>query len=131
MFSAVLELEWVGYNSDMVLRSGGNMAAASGHPGAYLLGSRPIRRPWVCRIRDAYDLPTKRFLRGDLDFSGADSVGSRGVKLVFLLEPGTYRVRTFTTWRHEDRYIFHVTENGETSRLSDSDLAERDRAAGL
>lgn len=60
------------------------------------------RKPWVARI-EGLDLKYKykrNFVEGKIDFSEANSKGSRGVYLYFLVEEGQlYEVFYKTSWQ--------------------------------
>lgn len=71
----------------------------------------PGRRPWVARITgldDRHGL-AREFERGLRDYRQADSTGSRGVWLTFVLRPGTvYEVHELVSWQRERRYFCRV-----------------------
>jgi hypothetical protein len=80
----------------------------------------PTRQPWVAEVsRDEASGKVRRvFLRGQKDFSRANSVGSRGVYLYFHLHEGvTYEVRELTSWTRERRYFCRV-ENGRIAEIA-------------
>jgi hypothetical protein len=67
-------------------------------------------RPWVARItgtHSKYGL-ARKFLRGQKDYSQANSIGSRGVYEYFVLDPGIYEINERCTWKRARRYFVHV-----------------------
>lgn len=71
-------------------------------------------RPWVAKLTglDARYGFAREFLRGQTDYSQANSVGSRGVYEYFILEPGVYEVKERTSWKKTRRFFILV--EGET-----------------
>lgn len=111
---AALRLEWIGEDTDRLMMSGlGRM-----------LGGKAIRRPWVAQITgldDRHGL-TRQFLDGRIDYSHANSVGSRKVIVHYLLEEGgIYEIRSFQSWHRESRYFAQVRE-GEVVALSREEM---------
>ena len=89
---AVIDLEWIGHD-------------------APLRDLRNQRRHWVAELT----LEGRRFLRPHhTDYRDANSVGSRGVFLLFHLESGrTYEVKRWTSWRSFTRRVVQVTKEGD------------------
>lgn len=83
--------------------------------GGSMRGGPP--RPWVAKITMDGDQIKRTFLRGQKDYSEANSVGSRGVYLYFHLEMGLYDVFSLETWKRSRRYFLKVEESGETKEL--------------
>jgi hypothetical protein len=77
------------------------------------------RRAWVARITGCVGRHLLReFLRGQRDWAGANSVGSRGVRHYFWLEDGQwYEVSAPLSWKRDDRY-FCVVRDPEIIRVS-------------
>lgn len=79
---------------------------------APLLGNAP----WVAEItglnRDGYFM--RNFIKGDVDYSRANSVGSRGVHRYYHLRSGrVYEVAARPSWKRTVQYFCRVTETGE------------------
>ena len=94
---AVLELEWIGQDLDKLMCR---------------VGLKNIRKPWVALILKSetygYD---REFLIGKLDYSRANSKGSRGVYLVYYLrEGGVYEVFSFSSWKSQTRSFVTVVD---------------------
>jgi hypothetical protein len=102
---AVLELEFIGENHDAYCRLMAKQAKACGVD----LGYRS-QRPWVARITgfDPVFGLARAFVRGQIDYSRANSVGSRGVYLYFPLNDGMYEVNKHLTWAKNRRYFIRV-----------------------
>jgi hypothetical protein len=86
-----------------------------------------FKRPWVAEItgrNDQYRFD-RTFLRPFRDYSRANSVGSRGIYLVYLLDQGKiYEVMEQVTWRRWDRYFCRATELGEIERMTEKGVEE-------
>lgn len=62
----------------------------------------------------------RNFLPYKKDYSRSNSVGSRGVYAVYILETGKiYEIKD-----HKDRYYCTVTDNGNIVRLSEDEVKE-------
>lgn len=120
---ATLQLEAIGDNYarlskmplDVVLRRLGRVPPAHA---SHLLD--PKRRAWVAHVtgRSAKFGLERAFIEGLRDYKEANSVGSRGVMLTFILYPGRiYEVRALLSWSKEDRYFCHVVD-GAIVRLT-------------
>lgn len=113
---ATIGLEHIGH------RMGGVYTVSPG--GFHLTGALRefgnIRRPWVARITgpDARWGFRREFVRPKTDYAHANGVGTRGIKLWFVLGPGVYEVGTFTTWTHEERYFARVDDDGSIERIA-------------
>lgn len=60
---------------------------------------------------DALGIPFQmRPVSGQIDYSQANSVGSRGVYLYYALTPGAYLVHERTSWRHTRTYYLLVED---------------------
>lgn len=84
-------------------------------------------RPWVAHVtgRDARHGLARTFLEGLRDYRDANSGGSRGVYLTFVLYPGRiYEVNEVQSWTRKRRYFCHVV-NGAPVELSVADVATR------
>ncbi len=72
------------------------------------------QRAWVARLA-GYDLVygfRREFMRGQVDYSEANSTGSRGIFEYFPLPPGIYEVNEPMSWKYCRRYFCRV--EGET-----------------
>lgn len=95
-----LQLEVVGDNVNDVMR---------------MWGEKPLRdQPWVARItgvRPSGDFD-REHLDYHVDYSKANSRGSRGVRRVFWLEEGElYEVFEWLSWRRSRQYFCCVEDN--------------------
>lgn len=75
--------------------------------------------PWVARITglcNKYGLK-REFMRGQKDYSLANSVGSRGVYVYYPLDPGIYEVNERLTWKRVRRYFIQV-QNAEITEIT-------------
>ncbi len=80
----------------------------------------PGRRPWVARITglDSRHGLAREFLRPLKDYRDANSTGSRGVWLTFVLRAGAlYEVHELLSWQRDRRYFCHV-EAGKLVELT-------------
>lgn len=75
--------------------------------------------PWVAQITglcDKYGLK-REFIRGQRDYTLANSVGSRGVFCYYPLDPGVYEVNERLTWKKVRRYFIKV-ENTQVIEIT-------------
>jgi hypothetical protein len=92
------------------------------------LGERPAcpSRAWVARVLiNANGYVERDFLRPDaVDYSQANSVGSRGVyKCYWLEERAYYEVSAPESWKGTDRYFCEVI-NGEIVRMAKEEVQD-------
>lgn len=115
-----LSLEWIGATDDKLLSTG---------IGRYL-GGKAIRKPWVAEIvgsSERFGGFDRVFLRPDAtDWSEANSEGSRGVIRRYTLSTGLYEIRSFLSWRREDRY-FAIVQDGKLARIDRDEALQRSR----
>lgn len=106
---AVLELEWIGEYYDAHCRLLDRQIKAV--TGGMDIGYRS-NRPWVARITgtDATYGLARKFVSGQIDYSRANSKGSRGVYLYFPLKDGIYEVKRHLTWKKDRRYFIRVED---------------------
>jgi hypothetical protein len=73
---------------------------------------RQSLRPWVARIAglDSRWGLRREFVRPNVDYSRANSVGSRGVYGYYLLDDGIYEVSHPVSWRNHRRYFVRAAE---------------------
>lgn len=111
---ATLRLEAIGDNHTAARRSFGRVLHSVGRiPFEQRAHALSPRRPWVARI--AGPCPrfglARTFLTGLKDYRDANSHGSRGVYLTFVLYPGAvHEVHELLTWHKERRYYCHVVD---------------------
>jgi hypothetical protein len=71
----------------------------------------PRRQPWVAHLTglcSRYGL-RRVFLRGQKDYTKANSVGSRGVYCFYTLEEGLlYEVHALLSWQRAERYYCQI-----------------------
>lgn len=93
----------------------------------YSDSSKVRERAWVAIIKDydkrcSYGGFLREFLRGNKDYSEANSKGSRGVYKYYYLEEGyIYEVSEPTSWKNTNRYFCRV-ENGEEIEMSKEEV---------
>ncbi len=85
-----------------------------------LLGLVAPQRPWVAEV---HGIERRRvFLRGKKGYERANSVGSRGVTLNYVLSEGrVYEVREQKTWRAWDHY-FCFAADGRVWRIPEDQV---------
>jgi hypothetical protein len=124
---ASLVLEWIGFDTYQEMK-GFRRLTNEMIPGAgdRIIGTVPASA-WVAELRGRHHKYTfeRSFLRGKIDYSKANSKGSRGVEVHFVLYPGKYyEVSNPTSWRRTDRYFCRVTDDGEIVRIDRSEVLE-------
>lgn len=123
---AALCLEYVGESGDaqIALYSGKLDGIAPGLGGA-AFGCKNPRKPWVAEIigyHGKYGFE-RTFLSSKRNYSRANSSGSRGVELWFVLESGkVYEVKAPQSWRSVDRYFCRVDDDGDIIRMSKDEV---------
>lgn len=91
-------------------------------PGSQYRGQLAGNAPWVALIKgltgNGYFI--REFIRCDVDYSRANSVGSRGVFGYYPLRSGRiYEVAARLTWKRIDQYFCYVNSNdGEIKRIT-------------
>lgn len=111
----VLKLECIGDDTVQGLRMwdriGRQVESATGVANPFR-GGGP-KSPWVAEITGTdptYGL-RRNFLKGSKDYSEANSKGSRGVHLYFVLRPGKlFEVYSKETWGSSRRYFAKVVD---------------------
>lgn len=82
----------------------------------------PPRSSWVAEITgpdEKYGL-ARKFLRGKMDYSKANSKGSRGIFVEYILSSGKiYDVKSQETWGSSSRYFCTVGDYGEIIQLDE------------
>lgn len=82
--------------------------------------------PCVLRIfRNEAGLAAHEVIHGKRDYSRANSKGSRGVMVNYVLEQDEiYQVKDPRSWRSVSYYHCAVTPSGDIRRLSDEEVRE-------
>lgn len=113
MALAVLRLEFIGENVAAYQRE--VRKGMERHPQldrySECLG-RDKSKPWVARLSGLNEQfgYQRAFMRGQIDYSHANSVGSRGVWLHYALPIGIYEVNARESWKHVRRYFISVED---------------------
>ena len=105
---AVLKLEFIAENYHHQKHSNFHPHPPSERYSEYLGHNKS--RPWVAMIK-GYDEKfgiAREFVRGQIDYSQSNSVGSRGVYLYYALKPGIYEVNERSTWSKVRRFFVRV-----------------------
>jgi hypothetical protein len=83
-------------------------------------------KPWVAEIT-GLSLKFKferKFIGGQLDYEKANSIGSRGVYLYFILEENKiYEIYKHLSWKKSERYFCKYSQNKEI-KLTESEVVE-------
>lgn len=78
--------------------------------------------PWCAEITgtvDEYDGIERRFLRGNVDYTNANSKGSRGITLTWIITAGLlYEASYRTSWKRSVREFFMLDDDGTKTVLS-------------
>lgn len=123
---ATLKLEYIGADSaDLLNAMCRQFNQAEPGLGDRFIG-RPKSRPWVAEIiGGSRTHPDREFVSSKRDYSEANSKGSRGVYLWFLLETDKlYQVHERVSWKNSRRYFVAVREDGEIYTLNDEEVDE-------
>lgn len=82
----------------------------------------PPRSSWVAEITgpdEKYGL-ARSFLRCKMDYSKANSKGSRGIFAEYILSQGKiYEVKEQESWKRSSRYFCTVSDEGEIVKLDE------------
>ena len=124
---ATLELEYIGADSaDYLNAMCRQLNQAAPGLGDRFVG-RPSPGPWVAEIVGKYPSGKlqRAFVRSNRDYSRANSKGSRGVCLWFVLEADhLYEVHARVSWKSSVNYFCAVTDHGDIQTLTDDEVAE-------
>lgn len=88
---------------------------------------RPSPGPWVAEVTGKYPSGKlqRLFVRSHRDYSRANSKGSRGVYLWFVIESDKlYEVHERVSWKNTRNYFCCVTEQGDIYVLTDQEAEE-------
>lgn len=81
---------------------------------------------WVAEITgpDSQYRFARTFLRGKKDYSESNSIGSRGVKVWYIVESGkVYEAKSRVTWTRARRHFFRVNEaTGDIEDLTEEEV---------
>lgn len=82
-------------------------------------------QPWIARLTglDQQFKFKREFVRGQKDYSQANSVGSRGVYIYYALTSGIYEVNAPLSWSRTDRYFCRV-KDGQIIRMTFEETLE-------
>lgn len=78
-------------------------------------------KPWVAKItgKDPTYKYKREFLKSNKDYTHANSKGSRGIYLNYILESGNaYEINSQLTWNKWERYFCYVDDNGDIIRIN-------------
>lgn len=105
-------IEAIGDNVEELVRDTRRVLRSAGVPEREIRRDAPTIRPvWVAEIAGRskrYGL-ARRFLKGQRDYEGANSIGSRGILVrYYLQEGGWYEISAPWSWRKIDRYFAEV-----------------------
>lgn len=107
---AVVKLEFIAENYFAYKRQKGVSSKSAERYGDYL--GRDKSRPWIAKIvgRGEQFGWIREFMKGQIDYSQANTVGSRGVYIYYPLQDGVYEVNERTSWNHVRRYFIRVEQ---------------------
>lgn len=117
---ASLEIEAIGDDVDQLSRLWTNITNDM-VPGLGTLTFGLKKSYWVAQIvgRDAKYRYQRVFLRGRKDYARANSKGSRGVFVYYILESdNVYEVYRPSSWQRQDRYFCTVDNDGSIVRVT-------------
>lgn len=83
-------------------------------------------RCWVARIfgSNGQNGWARAFITGYRDYSAANSIGSRGIYITYLLDEGPiYEVSARQSWRSTDRYFIRIID-GQPQRMSRGEVEQ-------
>jgi len=124
---AYLEIELFGENTRQMFKLWENIINM-GAPGlgTITFGGMPSSG-WVAEITgfDPKYKYARNFLKRKLNYSRANSVGSRGVFAEYILESGKiYEVKCKKSWQNSERYFCTVNQDGDIVKLDESEIQE-------
>lgn len=120
---AVIKLELIGDNFFAYQRQAKERHRPTERYSEYL--GKDKSRPWVAHLigLDTQYGFKREFLKGQKDYSQANSVGSRGVYLYFPLKDGIYEVNERLTWKRARRYFIRV-QNAQIVEIGRDEVLE-------
>ncbi len=124
---AILEIELFGEDTRKMLKLWTSIAndALEGL-GDMVIGNMPPSG-WVAEIIgfDPKYKYARNFLKRKLDYSRANSKGSRGVYAEYILESGKiYEVKEQTSWKRSHRYFCTVNQEGDIITIGEGEVQE-------
>lgn len=109
---ASLAIEAIGHNTAQMMRVWSRIYSSCGVSGKKVIGSLRGYIRWGVEEIDTEGNHIQ-WLRGRTDYSRANSKGSRGVYIWYVLESGhRYRVHAPQSWNSTEVYICTVDEEG-------------------
>lgn len=122
---AALRLEIIGDNTHQAfIASCDALDAAKPGLGRQVIG-RPKARHWVAKILGPHAIYkyNREFLPSKKSYENANSVGSRGVEAIFVLESGNvYEISSPESWKTTRRYFARVTESGDICEIAEGEI---------
>lgn len=96
-------------------------------PGVWdgLIGPNVESKVWVAEITgsDLIYKYSRKFLKCKVDYSKANSKGTRGVIHWFILETGKiYEVESPVSWSRKERYFCKISECGDIIKIDKSEV---------
>lgn len=118
---AVLKLEFIAENYYAYKRQATEVHEATERFKGYL--GRNQSRPWVKRLARVGERLEREFMNGQIDYSQANSTGSRGVYLYYYLPAGIYEINERCTWTRTRRYYCRV-EKGQVVEIDKEEVEQ-------
>lgn len=95
--------------------------------GDAVFGKNPFPKGWICEITgfcSKYKYK-RNFLKGKYDYSRANSKGSRGIFVEYILESKKiYEIKEDTSWSREERYFCKVNKNGDIIKMEEEEVVQ-------
>lgn len=88
---------------------------------------KPPHPYWVAEIIDTHPIYKyeRKFLPKKLDYTHANSVGSRGIIAEYILESEkVYEVKQQITWKQSRRYFCAVSDDGDVIEIPETYVQE-------
>jgi hypothetical protein len=127
---AVLTLEFIGWDLwsyQQAQKRGFTPQCEARYERAFLRGGvAHFPRPWVARITgcDERHGLARTFVDGQIDFTHANSTGSRGIMLYFALAPGVYEVYARVSWTRSRRYFCQAHEDTSITEITREEVEQ-------
>jgi hypothetical protein len=119
---AVLRIEFIGENYYAYKKQATIPHEATERYKGYLGCNQS--RPWVKQItKDTQGRLMREFMNGQIDYSKANSTGSRGIFLYFYLPPGIYEVNERVSWTRVRKYFIRV-ERTEIQEITQEEVEQ-------
>ncbi len=127
MQCASLCLEWIGHDAHCALQGyKGMFDMLAPGMGDWMVG-KASPRIWAAEItgKDPRYGLSRSFLRAKLDYSRANSKGSRGVEACYILySDHVYEVNAAVSWKRNRRYFCRVDDGGNIVEISREEVDE-------